>query len=129
VPGAARPDAARARADRGRGAGRGAGAGAGLRDALLEIERLYAAVKFDGEAAGQLSQLRPRQQELRSEIQRTRRELGALVLRRCKIDSRPNYDRTIQVAARGLEKVLADYDRLCSTMTLLLGRLMATPQV
>ena len=100
-----------------------------LRDALLEIERLYAAVKFDGEAAGQLSQLRPRQQELRSEIQRTRRELGALVLRRCKIDSRPNYDRTIQVAARGLEKVLADYDRLCSTMTLLLGRLSTTPPI
>ena len=97
-----------------------------LRDSLLDIERLYAAVKFDGEAAGQLSKLRPRQQELRSEIQRIRRELGAMVLRRCKIDSRPNYDRTIQVAARGLEKVLADYDRLCSTLTLLLGRLPVT---
>lgn len=98
-----------------------------LREVQLAFERAYDAVTFDGPATSALARLRPRLQELRSEIQRRRRDIGALVLRRCKVDSRPSYDRTIQVAVRGLEKALAEVDRLSTTLARLLARVSPRP--
>ena len=97
-----------------------------LRDALLDLERAHAATAQEGSAACELSKMRPRMQELRSEIQRSRRELAALVIKRCRTDTKARNDKTALVACQGLEKVAADFDRLCRTMTLLLERLPAT---
>jgi chromosome segregation ATPase len=93
-----------------------------LHDRILTLERSYAEVAIDDTAARELSQQRPRLQELRSEIQRSRRELAALVRKLCVQDAKSRADATIKAACDALDKAVREFDNLCSSMTVLLER-------
>jgi ElaB/YqjD/DUF883 family membrane-anchored ribosome-binding protein len=102
--------------------GASAAQAAPLYDTIAQLERSYAEVVADGTAAHQLSQLRPRMQALRSEIQRSRRELAALVRKHCIEDPKSLADATISAACEALDKALREFDNLCGSMTVLLQR-------
>lgn len=99
-----------------------------LHETILTLERAYADVAVDTTASKELSQKRPQLHELRGQIQRGRRELSAMVLKRCAQDSKMRVDATMKAACLALDKALRDFDHLASSMTVLLKRLPGPPR-
>jgi serine/threonine protein kinase len=90
---------------------------------LAALELAYAAIVPERRVESELSQLHLRLHELRSEIQRNRRDLATAVLSELMGALAASPDSTLAAACQGLDQCLREFDRLCMAMTVLMKRM------